>query len=319
MESNGPKKALVTGATGFIGGRLTERLLAEGISVRALVREFDKAAWLAARGAELVAGDVTEPDTLPPAFESCQLVFHCAALMHDAQVPADEYRRVNVQGVEHMLEAASRAELERFVYVSSIAVYGISPKKKTTEADPHELCGIPYIDTKVEAEEIAFRYCRENRLPLVVIRPANVYGPRSRAWTVWLVEMIKSGRVFLIDDGCGMSNEVYIDNLIEALLLAARSERAVGEAFIISDGAQTNWREFLGHYAQMLGRKLHSVPRSQAVEPPYNLSLLEADLWTQSGSFDITKARTLLGYAPRISLAEGMRLTEQWLRAAGYI
>jgi nucleoside-diphosphate-sugar epimerase len=319
MRSNNQKRTLVTGATGFIGSRLIERLIEESVPVRALVRHPEKRARLRARGVELIHGDVTDADSLHRAVANCQLVFHCAALMHDAPVSADEYRRVNVGGVRNLLEAASVAAVERFIYVSSTAVYGISPKENTTESDPHQPCGLPYLDNKIEAEEIAFKFHRERMLPLTVIRPANVYGPRSRVWTIWLIEMIKAGKIILVDDGCGMANHVYIDNLVDGMLLVARHDKAIGEAFIISDGAHTNWKEFLGYYAQMLGCALRSVPKPQAVEPPYSLSREETDLWTQTGTFDISKAKAVLGYEPRISLAEGMRLTEQWLRAAGYL
>ncbi len=319
MKSNSQKRTLVTGATGFIGGRLTERLIEESNPVRALVRHPERAGRLAARGIELIQGDVTDADSLHRAVANCQVIFHCAALMHGSPVSADEYRRVNVGGVRNLLEAASVAAVERFIYVSSIAVYGIRPEKNTTEADPHHTCGIPYLDTKIEAEEIAFKFSRERMLPLTVIRPANVYGPCSGAWTIWLIEMIKAGKIILVDDGCGMANHVYIDNLVDGMLLVARHHKAIGEAFIISDGAHTNWKEFLGYYAGMLGCTLNSVPRTQAVEPPYNLSCEEADLWTQTGTFDISKAKAVLGYEPRISLGEGMRLTEQWLRGAGYL
>lgn len=319
MRSKSQKRTLVTGATGFIGSRLTERLIEESIPFHALVRHPEKAGHLAARGVEMIQGDVTDADSLHRAVANCQLVFHCAALMHDAPVSADEHRRVNVGGVRNLLEAASVAAVERFIYVSSIAVYGISPKENTTEADPHQPCGISYLDTKIEAEEIAFKFHRERKLPLTVIRPANVYGPRSRVWTIWLIEMIKAGKIILVDDGFGMANHVYIDNLVDGLLLAACHDKAIGEAFNISDGPHTNWKEFLGHYARMLGCTLHTVSKSQAVEPQYNLSREEADLWTQTGTFDISKAKAVLGYEPRISLAEGMRLTEQWLRAAGYL
>jgi nucleoside-diphosphate-sugar epimerase len=130
--------------------------------------------------------------------------------------------------------------------------------------------------------------------------------------------MIKSGKLTMIDDGRGMSNHVYIDNLVAAILLAARKDAVIGEAFIISDGARTPWKEFLGHYAQMVGRDpLPSV--SQAEARSMGISEPEVGYWTQTGWFDISKARTVLGYEPRISLDEGMKRTEQWLREAGYI
>jgi nucleoside-diphosphate-sugar epimerase len=311
------KKALVTGATGFVGGRLAERLLSEGVTVRALVRSSGKAERFVSRGVEIVQGDVTDRDSVRRASEGCQMVFHCAAMMHDGQAPVAEFRRVNVEGTRHMLEAAAEVGVSRFVHISSIAVYGISPRAGTKETDPYQPCHLAYCDTKIEAEQVAFNYSAEKGLPLVVIRPANVYGPGSSFWTVALVMMIKSGQLKLIDDGRGMANHVYIDNLVDAILLAAQNDAAVGEAFIVSDGAGTDWKEFLGHYARMLGRDpLPSMSQDTARQ---HMPSEIVGFWTQEGWFDIGKARTMLGYEPRISLDEGMKLTEAWLREAGYL
>ena len=177
------------------------------------------------------------------------------------------------------------------------------------------------------------RYAERTNLPLVIIRPANVYGPRSSFWTVGLLAMIDAGRLTLIDDGRGQSNHVYIDNLVDAILAAARTDSAVNEDFIISDGAETPWSEFLGHYAKMAGRDpLPSISLARAkcmaflsefgarvVGGTPGLTRIEVRCWTQSGTFDISKARRVLNYAPRVSLNEGMKKTEHWLRESGHI
>jgi nucleoside-diphosphate-sugar epimerase len=333
MEMRG-KTALVTGATGFIGGRLSERLLSEeGVKVRALVRDLTKANALSWKGVELVQGDITDSASVRRAMAGGQLVFHCAAIMHDGTATREEFRRVNVGGTRNVLEAATDTGVERLIYVSSIAVYGISPKEATSEEDPYQPCGLSYCDTKIEAEELAFRSHRENGLPLVVIRPANVYGPRSSFWTVGLVMMIKSGALTLIDGGRGMSNHVYVDNLVDAMILAAKNDAAVGEAFIISDGARTPWTDFLAGYARMVGRDpLPSMSKSRAwlvglmnelashvTRKSPGLTRAIVGFWTQTGTFDISKARNVLGYEPRITLDEGMKLTEEWLREAGHL
>lgn len=333
MELKG-KRAFLTGATGFIGGRLTERLIGEeGVKIRALVRDPVKADRLASIGVEVVRGDVTDPESIGRALGDCQVVFHCAAMLHDGNAGLEEYRRVNVDGTRNVLEAASVAEVQRFVHLSSIAVYGINPREGTTETDHYRPCGLSYCDTKIEAERIAFEYRRERGVPLIVIRPSNVYGPRSGFWTVGLLMMIKSGKLKLIDAGRGMSNHVYVDNLVDGILLAAKNEAAVGESFIISDGARTPWSEFLKGYARMIGQEpLPSISKSRAYlsalakevkarwtgKPP-DLTRAIVGFWTQTGYFDITKARTVLGYQPRISLEEGMKLSAEWLREAGYL
>ncbi len=333
MELKG-KRGFVTGATGFIGGRLAERLAREeDVKVRALVRDPGKAAGLASLGIEVVQGDVTDLESIRRSVAECQVVFHCAAMLHDGDAPPETYRQVNVEGTRNMLETAAAAGVERFVHISSVAVYGIHPKEGTKETDPYQPCGLSYCDTKIEAERLAFKYHKERGVPLVVIRPANVYGPRSSFWTVGLLMMIKSGKLKLIDEGRGMSNHVYIDNLVDGILLAAKSDAAVGEAFIISDGVKTPWKEFLDGYARMLKRDgLKSISKSRAKVLGLMMEIVSrwtgkapdltraiVGFWTQSGYFDISKARTVLGYAPRISLHQGMMQTEDWLRQAGYL
>lgn len=332
MDLNGT--VLLTGATGFIGGRLAERLVAEGhVQVRALVRNIEKAESLASCGVEVVQGDVNDCSSLQRAVRGCHTVFHCAALFHSPGVTLEGFRRVNVEGTRNMLQAAAEAGVSRFVHLSSIGVYGVSPRQGTRETDRHQPSGDPYCDTKIESEQVTLRFAKEMRLPVVIIRPANVYGPRSSFWTVALLGMIKAGKVKLIDGGTGMSNHVYIDNLVDAILLAARTELDPGEAFIISDGVDTNWKEFLGYYTRMLGHEpLPSIARSRAwltgllwegvaklTGKPPELSRRAVCYWTQSGTYKITKARAMLGYKPRIALEEGMLRSEEWLRENGLI
>lgn len=322
-------QVLVTGATGFIGGRLTERLTTEHRArVRALVRNLDKADRLRSLGVEVVPGDITDSASLQDAVRGCPTVIHCAALIHDATVTPEGFHRVNVEGTRNVLEAAATAGADAFIHLSSIGVYGTTPLRGTRETDPFQPCGDPYCDSKIEAEQAVLKCAQEKNLPFVIIRPANVYGPRSSFWTVALIEMIKAGKLKLIDHGRGMANHVYIENLIDAIVLAAGSDRARNESFIVSDGVNTNWKEFLGHYTRMLGcEPLPSISKSRAWvmglllegrarlsgKPP-SLSRRAVAYWTQTGTYSITKARTRLGYSPRIGLELGMNQTEQWLR-----
>ncbi len=313
---------------------MAERLTGEEkAEVRALARSPEKARRLASIGVEIVEGDVTDAASVCRAMEGCSVVFHCAALMHDAGAAPERFRKVNVGGTANVLDAAAEAGVERLVHISSIAVYGIDPGMHTDETGPFRTTGIPYSDSKIEAERLVARHAERTHLPLVVIRPANVYGPRSSFWTLGLLSMIDAGRLTLIDDGRGQSNHVYIDNLVDAILSAARTDSALREDFIISDGAETPWSEFLGYYARMIGRD--PLPRVSLVRAKWMayrselsarivggtpaLTSLEVRLWTQTGAFDIAKARRILGYAPRVSLNEGMKRTERWLRESGHI
>jgi nucleoside-diphosphate-sugar epimerase len=328
------RRVLITGATGFIGSRLAGRLVnKERASVRALVRNIEKAKGLTAIGVEVVPGDITNPDSIRTAVKGCDIIVHCAGIVHDFQATPELIYRVNVSGTRNILEAAAEAGVKRFVHLSSIAIYGVSPSKNTDETHPPKLCGDSYCDSKLEAERLVLSLSKEKQLSVVIIRPANVYGPGSPFWTIGLLEMIKAGHVQLIDDGSGMSNHVYIDNLIDALMLTLRNDAAAGEAFIISDGVNTPWKVFLGHYARMLGcEPLPSMSKSRAwltglvlegasvfTGKSPALSRRAVSFWTQKATYNINKARTMLGYTPQITLEDGMKTTEEWLREAGHL
>jgi len=349
------RKILVTGGTGFIGGRLAERLaVEERAKVRVLVHDWRKAVWVSRADVELVQGDVREPNLVAQAIQGCEMVFHCVAVGGTLE----DCRSTNVEGTRNVLKCALDARAGRVVYLSSIAVHGPNPPDNADEQDEFRLTGSPYGDSKVIAEKVAWEFWREHRLPVVIVRPTFVWGPRSPVFTLWPVHLMKLRRWFLVDGGQGSCHAVYIDNLVDALLLAGVKRRAVGEAFLVTDGQACTWAEFYGQYARMMGFEalpsvwssaarpaarvtesidalLHKMDSNPAHEPARTvvravrrglriLRLLPAryavmDSWdlakyARRGSLNISKARTLLGYAPRFSLAEGMRETETWLR-----
>jgi len=332
MEIRG-LSALVTGASGFIGGRLAERLATEeGVRVRALVRNPRKAKRLEKLPLEIVEGDLLDPQSLSRAVEGCDLVFHCAALVRMTGVKKKFYQ-VNVEGTENILKAAVQAGAKKFIHMSSVAVYGLNPPDGADENTAYEPCGNLYCDTKIASEEIVWAYHRERKLPVVVIRPTIAYGPHSKAWTLWPVKLINSGQMMLINEGTGLCNYVYIDNLIDATLMATKRDASVGQAYIIADDIALPWKEFFGCYAQMAGKpQMRSVPEglgkivalgmeitSKFTGKPPKLSRQDVGFLTRKARFSIEKARRELGYQPRLSLKEGMRITEQWLREEGHL
>ena len=325
--------ALVTGASGFIGGRLAERLATEeGVRVRALVRNTGKAGRLGKLPVETVEGDLLDPQSLNKAVEGCDLVFHCAALLRETGVKKEFYQ-INADGTENILEAAVKAGVKKFVHFSSVAVYGLNPPDGADEGTAFQPCGYLYCDTKIAAEKIVWAYHRDRGLPVVVIRPAPVYGPHSKQWTVLPIKMIKSGQMMLINGGTGLCNYVYIDNLIDATLLAAKRDESVGQAYIITDGIALPWKDFFGCYAQMAGKpQMRSVPErigklvalgmeitSKFSGKQPKITRQAVGFLTKNARFNIEKARRELGYQPRLSLKEGMRITEQWLREEGHL
>lgn len=325
-------RALITGITGFIGSHLAERLLAEGMAVRGLARHPADAAWLAARGVELVAGDLAAPATLADVAAGCDVVLHAGAWTGGPGLTDAQAWTVNVAATGWLVRAAQAARVQRLIYFSSVAVYGVNYAAVLDERAPTPPVGQLYPDSKIAAEALV-RAAHAEGLATTIIRPACTYGPRGTAWTVGPIEQIQRGHLVLLGKDEGLVNPGYIDNVVDGVWLALHTPAAVGETFNVCDGTTLSFRDFYLRYAAMLGRqRLPTLPAwvaRGAVSRPGRLArqLLGKPVpgrWSyhfrfNPSRFSIAKAQTLLGYTPRVSLDEGMRRTEQWLRAEGYL
>lgn len=357
MVSYNGRRVLITGATGFIGGRLAERLTFEhGARVRALVHDWQRAVWISRSDADLVHGDVTREETLFPAVEGCDIVFHCVGVGGSPEL----CWAVNVQGTLNLLRAAATRGVGTVIVLSSIAVHGPELPPRVDEATPLVRTGAPYADSKAAAEDAIAAFAREHSLRVVILRPTYVWGPRSDWYTIDPVRQIRRGTWRLVDGGQGSCHAVYIDNLVDAILLAGHGDAQGVEAFVISDDQPCTWREFFMEYARMVGaraipslsstrahRLLRGVdrilggvqtklevarPRSApfhfffratrfgarrirrllGVSAPFSdWDILK---YAQRFELDVSSAQSRLGYRPTISRAEGMALTENWLR-----
>ncbi|MBN2464819.1 NAD-dependent epimerase/dehydratase family protein [candidate division WOR-3 bacterium] len=254
------KLVLVTGATGLLGGLTARRLLAEGARVRGLARNPARAAELAACGAEIVAGDITDELSLARAAKGCQGVFHFAGVLANEFRPRSYFQRVNVEGTRNLAEAALTCGAERFLYCSTVWVYGLAAGTDTDESTPHRYSGEPYCDTKLDAEEVIREFTRDRGLPAVIVQPTEVFGPDDRNWTLGPLELIRSGRMMLASGGIGLVQLIYQDDVAEGILAAARHGR-LGEAYILGGGTITTIREYFLGLARIAGQeRLPSVP-----------------------------------------------------------
>ena len=256
------RTVLVTGATGFIGGRLAERLVLEhGAYVRALVRNVAAASRLVRFPVTVVRGDVTDPSDLATAARGCDLVFHCAYGTSGSQ----KHRAwVNKEGTRRVLDAARQAKADRVVYLSTLMVYGQTGDGDLDETAPRRRFGNPYSDSKLEAERLALDFSRSGGFPVAVLQPTAVYGPWGGVWTETVLHSLKAGRQILINGGDGMANPVYVDDLVSAMLLAAVKDEALGEAFLVCGEEAITWRQMFGRFAKMLGDEPRTVDMTEA-------------------------------------------------------
>jgi nucleoside-diphosphate-sugar epimerase len=260
--------------------------------------------------------------------EGCDLVIHTAAVVSNA-ASLDLSWGLNVFGTRLALDGAAAAGVRRFVHLSSVRAFSdLDFPDGVDERHPVRTDGNPYVDTKVASEQVALQAHAAGEVPVTVVRPGDVYGPGSRPWTVLPVAAIAAGRFVLPAMGRGIFSPVYLDNLIDGILLAASHPQAVGQIFTLSDGVPVSCREFFGHYHRMLGRRgpvclptsvalalaagASTAGRLTGTETEANTTTVR--YFTRRGSYSIAKAQRLLGFAPAIDLAEGMRRTESWLR-----
>ena len=255
---------LITGATGFIGGRLAEVLcLHLGATVRALVRDVTRASLLCRLPVELYPGDVLDESSLDPAMQGVDVVFHCA---HGTRADAKTVFEINSRGPEIVLRAADRADVRRVVHLSTVVVHGYRLITEGLNEDPPlPRLTDPYANSKQQGERRILRAGKHCRCEVVVLRPTLVYGPWGQYWTLRLWEQMKSGQFVLLDDGVGISNSLYVDNLVDAMLLAADRAGIASRVFIVSDNPMT-WADFIAGYAEILGLESSQIARISGQE-----------------------------------------------------
>jgi nucleoside-diphosphate-sugar epimerase len=246
-------RVAITGATGFVGCRLAERLvLAGGHEVVGAVRRLSGPglARLARLPVQLSVADVLDREALVRAFRGCDVVVHC---VYGTSGSPDEKRRVTVEGTMNVLEAAASAGAARAVHMSTAAVHGdgYDGPEVVDETSPFTRKPTPYEASKIEAEEVVWEFHRRQGYPVVVFRPPLIYGPHGRRWTVQIVEDVKAGAI-LVEEARGIANLVYIDNLVNALLLAVESDAGDGESFIVVDDDQLTWKDVYRAYATLV-------------------------------------------------------------------
>lgn len=334
MELTPNDLALVTGATGLVGSHAAERMRGIGVRVRALARPSADASLLRSWGVETVPGDLTDAGSLAAAAAGATVIVHCAAKVGDWG-PIEDYRRVNVEGLRALLDAASASgTLKRFVHVSSLGVYEARDHYGTDETEPPSLSGIDgYTRTKAESEKLVLDRARNAGLPAVVLRPGFIYGPRDRTVLPRILDKIREGKFKFLGSGDQLLNNTYVGNVVEAVLLAIRRDDVIGEAFNVTDGRLVTKRQFIDGVTRRAGlpeqRKSAPLPvaktAAKVLEAVYRaLGKQEAPVPSMATvkflglnlDYSIDKARDRLGYDPPFTFDDGMDRTFEWLKAS---
>jgi nucleoside-diphosphate-sugar epimerase len=326
-------KVLVTGGTGFTGKALVRRMLDEGHEVVALdYKEGYKTHELRDWGAELVMGSVTDVEVVRKCMRGVEVVHHVAAAFRELNVSRSHYRAVNVDGTRVVLDAALAAGVRKFVYCSTCGVHGNVDHPPAGEDAPIQPADY-YQQTKYDAEPIVLAYGAKG-LKSTILRPAAIFGPGDTGRFRMIFAQIARGWFPIFGDGQVLYHPLYIDNFLDALVLAMDESAGTGHAYLIADAEYVTIEELVRRAAAAMstpvrlrrfpvwpivaaGYVVEAVCKPFGIEPPIHPR--RVDWYRQTRAFRIDNAMRDLGYRPKIGLDEGLRRAAEWYRSEGLV
>jgi nucleoside-diphosphate-sugar epimerase len=322
--------SLITGASGFLGGHLAETLIAQGDEVYILVRPSSKTPHLAHLPVRAIVGDLSDMISLRRLVTPVSRIFHCAACSTD-WAPWETYFDANVTGTENLLAAALTApKLERFVHVSTTDVYGY-PETPCDESQATVDAGLPYNQTKRLGELAVWKAHRDHGLPITIVRPATIYGPRGKDFTREIATLLRQRLMATIDGGAARGGFAYVTNVVDAMIQASTAEAASGQAYNLADGTNATWQDYIALFAagldcsqpwidlnfdtaMSLSRLFEGVHRALRLKSRPLLTRHAVKLLGIDQEFPTAKARADFGFAPAISLEEGIARSVAWIK-----
>lgn len=325
---------LVTGGTGFTGFNLVKRLLGEGHDVRVLARKTSNTGRLKEMGAEIVTGDIADPEAVKRSTEDIRLVFNIAAAYREANLSDKRYWEVNLEGTKNILRYSIENDVEKLIHCSTIGLVSSVKDPPEDESCPYSPDDV-YQQSKCEAEKAVINAARNGDIQASVIRPCAIYGPGDMR-LLKIFKMVAERRFIFLGNGKALFHMVYIDDLVEGLILASTKEEALGEVFIIGHERYTTLEELTGIIAKEFGvrpptlhipywpveklsvlvEKLYKVLGSKKEPPIYKRRVA---FYKKNRAFSIEKAKRLLGYNPHYDLETGIHLTARWYVENEYI
>jgi nucleoside-diphosphate-sugar epimerase len=326
-------KVLVTGGTGFTGKALVERLTNEGHQVVALDhKEGLKTEELREWGAEVVIGSVTDRKVVESCMDGVEVVHHLAAAFRELNVPDSYYEEVNVGGTKNVLEVAFERKVSKFIYCSTCGVHGNIDNPPGGEDAPIQPADY-YQRTKYKAEPIVDEYFRKG-MKTVILRPAAIYGPGDPERFLMIFKQVAKGTFPMFGDGKTLYHPLYIDNLLDAFILAMEEGKGDGQVYLIADKEFIEIENLVRKVAEALniniriphyplapviiaGHICEKVCRPLGVTPP--IFPRRVDWYRQNRAFKIEKAKRELGYEPKVGINEGLKRTAEWYKKEGHL
>ena len=314
-------KALVTGAAGFIGSHLVQRLLADGAHVRAFLRydSQNRIGHLAELSAaerdavEIVRGDLKDPEAVGRAVDGCSVVLHLGALIaipFSYQNPTD-YVQTNIVGTLHILNACLKSGVTRLVHTSTSEVYGTAIHVPIALDHPRQAQS-PYSASKIAADALVVSYARSFELPAVILRPFNTFGPRQspRAVIPTIVRQALAGEVVRLGSIRPTRDFLYVNDTVSAFVAASKSDLPPGTEIQVGTGVETSIGDVVAVTGQILGKSLRVQSEDRRVRP--SESEVERLLC------DYSEAKRLTGWSPQVSFEDGLRRVIDWTKSRGY-
>ncbi len=325
-------KTLVTGASGFIGKHLVRTLSEQGRDVRCLVRKTSDTQYLDDLGVELFYGDLLDKDSLKDIAKDINIVYHLAGQIHSTY--SRDFYKVNFDGTRNLVEECLPKKIERFVFLSSIAAVGPN-RKRGILLDEQSPCKPldPYGRSKLQAEQLLIQSLEKYLFPVVIIRAPTVYGPLGKSIILKkILDKIHSGHFIMLGNGNNLRSMCYIDNLIQGLIAAERSNNSVGEIYFISDERAYTYNEIFQkiieqfettlketHLPRLLGRVCGLAFKLLSMTGIYSLPLYMAWHMVLDMACDIKKAKKSLNYKPPIETKEGIKRVMKYFMEKGYV
>jgi len=321
---------LVTGGTGFIGSHLVENLIKKH-NVRCLARPSSDTTFLKNLGVEIHFGDITKKETLQRITKDIDIVLHLAAQMRKWSLPEEVYWDINVKGTKNILEMSLKENVDQFIHCCTTSVIGHVKGRPLNESYPFYDMRNIYNKTKAEAEKIALSH--RNSIPVTVIYPDLVFGPRNFNYLP-LFRAVKSKKIQFIGSGDNFHQPTFISDLIQGFMLVLKNKKAINENFIIASENPITSREMIYTIADefdisisplhiplplaKIGRfVLEGLGRMLNFEPVLTQAVI--DFFNVNHAYDISKARKILGFKPKISFEDGVKITIEWYMENGLL